>query len=54
VRARGRGSPFIPALVVPRTGRLGIDVALGAAKQSRARECKDGASACMHAARLEC
>jgi hypothetical protein len=47
VLARGRGSPFIPALAVPRTGRLGVGVAFGAAEQSCARECRD-------AARQEC
>jgi hypothetical protein len=54
VRARGRGSPFILGLVVPRMGRLGVGVALGAAERSHAHECRDGTGACLHAARQEC
>jgi hypothetical protein len=49
--ARGRGSPFISALVVPRMGWLSIGVVLANAWRSRAeraREHRDGGG-CMRA-----
>jgi hypothetical protein len=54
MQARGRGSPFIPALTVPQTGRLGISVVLGAAEWSHAHERRDRVGTCMSTARQEC
>jgi hypothetical protein len=49
VRWQEVGGPFIPMLVVPRTGRFSVGAALGSAERSRARERRDGVGACMRA-----